>query len=471
MIAALACALAATLSLATAAPAAAKPVDDACSQASPSASMCIGADKVVEAGAAECRKAGAPDADCVMPAGHDVIAAEREAYLHSWVHRAAQLQYRLGNSLPLRDAQWLGTHNSFNAFANGETASHLDSNQQLTLAQQLDVDIRALELDLHWVPNAQAGGNAVVVCHGRGPDEQDAGCTTEALLSDVLPELATWLDAPAHRNEVLLLYLEDNLGDAAGYDAAVAQLEAGLRRADGSSLIFHPDSAATTADGCVDLPLGASRDDVLAAGAQVVMVGNCRSGWASDVFGWDDNHVESGNTAAYRPFPACDASYDRGVYAIKLVRYYEDSTWVSATVAAESPSDHAAGALTPARVASMVRCGVNLFGFDQLLPGDGRLQASIWSWGEQQPDAAAGSCTVQGADGRWATEACGGRHLAACRDASGAWSLTAKAVPARDAIKACGKQASAFAVPRSGEENSRLRAAAGSAPVWVDYRL
>ena len=241
----------------------------------------MGLTKLAEAGAAECRKAGAPDENCVMPAGHDNLGAERAAYANSWVHRAAQFQYRLGSSLPLRDAQWLGTHNSFNSFANGETVSHLDSNQQLSLAQQLDLDIRSLELDLHWIRSAHASGSeAAVVCHGRGAEEQHAGCTTEPLLSDVLPELATWLDADGHRDQVLLLYLEDNLGNAAGYAQAVAQLEAGLKRADGSSLIFHPDPADRTDKGCTNLPLDVSRDDVVAAGAQVVMVGNCRSGWA-----------------------------------------------------------------------------------------------------------------------------------------------------------------------------------------------
>src|SRR3954452_16427707 len=106
-IAVLACLLATALAFAASASAATKPFDDACAQNSPYASPCVGADKVAEAGATECRKAGAPDDSCVMPAGHDNPAAERAAYATSWVHRAAQEQYRLGDSLPLREAQWL----------------------------------------------------------------------------------------------------------------------------------------------------------------------------------------------------------------------------------------------------------------------------------------------------------------------------------------------------------------------------
>src|SRR4051794_30366462 len=206
----------------------AKPFDDACNQASPNASICLGADKLNEAAAAECRTAGAPDAACAAtPAGRDVNRADLDAYARSWVHRAAQAQYELGNSVPLSDAQWLGTHNSFNTDSNGPTLSHTDNNQQLTLTQQLDGDIRAIELDVHYLPTTDNGvSHAVFVCHGRGPDEYHAGCTTEAQFKDVLPEIAKWLGA--HPKQVLLLYLEDELGADAGYAETVSTLDSVL---------------------------------------------------------------------------------------------------------------------------------------------------------------------------------------------------------------------------------------------------
>ena len=135
---------------------------------------------------------------------------------------------------------------------------------------------------------------------------------------------------------------------------------------------------------------------MLAAHRNVVLVGNCRGGWAADVYGWDANHVESGSTPGYRAYPGCDASYGPAVYAAKFVRYYEDSTWLSAAIdPGQTPADHEAGSLTPERVAAMVACGVNLFGFDQFDPNDGRVAASIFSWAPGQPDAAAGACAVQ----------------------------------------------------------------------------
>ncbi|MDX6726763.1 MAG: hypothetical protein QOK49_1568 [Baekduia sp.] len=386
-------------------------------------------------------------------------------YQLSWVHRTVAFQSRLGDPLPLTQGAWIGTHNSFNALANGFTLSHGDSNQQLTLSEQLDVDVRSIELDLHVLQRPE--GPTVVVCHGRGPDELNLGCTTEPPLSEVLPLVRDWLRA--HPHEVLLLYLEDELGTADGYAAAVGQLDAGLRRVDGSSMLLRPADAAA-ANACTSLPPALTRDAVRAQGAQVVLVGNCRAGWSSAVFGWDDTHVESGDTAGYRPAPDCDATYGRDVYASKLVRYFEDSTVVAQAVSpTTSPAQATAERLTPDKVAAMTACGVDLFGFDQLLPEDGRLAATVWSWAPGEPDLARGDCTVQLAGGRWESAACTGpeRHPAACRAADGTWWTTA-AIPRPAAKTACGAAGGTFDVPRSGEQNTALRTAAGDATTWID---
>jgi hypothetical protein len=459
------------VAFATAPAAHAQSVDEGCAGASPSAAPCTGADKLAEAAAAECRRIGLPDEQCTLPLGHAVSRKIVDAYPGTWLHRTAAFQYRLGAPVPLLYAQWLGTHNSFNSPADQPTLSHTDSNQQLSLTQQLQIDVRALELDLHWVPSASAGGaNAVVVCHGRGPDEAHLGCTNEPRFAEVLPQIAGWLKA--HPSQVILLYLEDELGAAAGYSETVSVLGSVLRRSDGSSMIYRPSPSQMTSKGCANLPLGVSRDSVRSAGAQVVLVGNCRSGWSSAVFGWDDNHVESGSTPKYRPFPACDATYPRSVYDSKLVRYYEDSTFVSGAVdPSQSPADSEADALTPEKVAAMTRCGVDLFGFDQILPHDGRIDATIWSWLKDQPSASSGRCAVQRTDGRWLTRPCSTRRRAACRMAGGTWTLSSRAVPYARAAAACRKRAAGFDLPRTGYENSLLRSAAGERGIWLRYRL
>ncbi|MEA2451186.1 MAG: hypothetical protein QOG63_3118 [Thermoleophilaceae bacterium] len=431
---------------------------DTCNGTSPSAAPCTGAVKLADAAAAECRRLGRPESDCNIPLSHEVAADVADAYRKTWLHRAAAFQYRLGRREPLADAQWLGTHNSFNSVNESPTASHTDSNQQLSLTQQLDVDMRSIELDLHYV------GGTVLVCHGRGPDEGNLGCTNEPPFAELLPKVKDWLDD--HPKQVVLLYLEDELGDPAGYAQSVSVLDDVL-----GPKILRPSPSEMTSKGCANLPLDVSRGDALSRGAQVILVGNCRSGWAADVYSWDDNHAESGSTPDYRPFPACDATYDRGVYDSKLIRYFEDSTFVSTAVdPSQTPAQQEADSLTPARVASMTRCGVNLFGLDQLLPDDGRIEASIWSWAKGEPTAKGGRCALQRADGRWLARACGQRHVAGCRAATG-WALTPKAVRHASAARACRALGARFGVPRTGYENSQLRALAGDRRVWLRYAL
>jgi hypothetical protein len=442
------------------------PADQACGSVSPSAAPCTGLDKLAERAAAECRRIGLPERRCALPLGHQVSRRIVARYRKTWLHAAAAFQYRLDDGLPFLRAQWLGTHNSFNSTADDPTLSHTDSNQQLSLTDQLDIDMRSLELDLHYIPSATTGGaSTVVVCHGRGPDQANFGCTNEPTFAQVLPRIAGWLDE--HPRQVILLYLEDELGAGAGYADTLNTLDRVL-----GGKLYRPSASEMTAKGCANLPLGTSRDDVRARGAQVVLVGNCRSGWARDVYGWDAVHVESGSTPDYKPFPACDASYGRDVYDSKLVRYYEDSTFVATAIdPTETPAQHEANALTPDKVASMTRCGVGLYGFDQILPHDGRISASIWSWARNEPNAEGGRCGLQrAADGRWVTAPCKERHRAACRAADGSLSLTSRAVPYAAAGSACGT-AGAFDLPRTGYESSLLRAQAGAEDVWLHYRL
>src|SRR3954471_18438243 len=99
-----------------AAPAHAGEVDAACRANAAPAPVCVGAEKLGERASAECRRLGAtPDEQCVLPLGHRVIRRAVDDYESSWTHRALAFQYALGRDVPLSDAPWIGTHNSFNS--------------------------------------------------------------------------------------------------------------------------------------------------------------------------------------------------------------------------------------------------------------------------------------------------------------------------------------------------------------------
>jgi hypothetical protein len=127
------------------------------------------------------------------------------------------------------------------------------------------------------------------------------------------------------------------------------------------------------------------------------------------------------------------------------------------------------GEITGNEAAAMVACGVNLFGFDQLHPGDARLARAVWSW---SPWAwASGDCAYSGSDGRFHGDPCANKKPVACQNpTTGAWTVTTKPVTWKQAAKAC--KTGEFAVPATGWENTQLVAAkrtAGVGEVWLAY--
>ena len=443
-------------------------VDEACSGTVGSEAFCIGLQKLAERASAECRRVGIPEELCYTGFGRPVTQASVDAYRSSWVHRALEFQYELAHDVPFRDTPWIGTHNSFNSTSETPTLSHTDSNQQLSLADQLDIDMRSLEIDVHWFVSPRAGpdavetgGRAPVVCHGRPADEMHAGCSSERLLSEVLVEINDWLNS--HRKEVLLLYVEDAFDDSTGYAKTAEVLEQGLRRPSaegGRSLIHHPKAAP---DKCTRLPLGLTRRQVLDAGAQVVVVSSCGNGWGGTVFDWDPVEKES-RPQGFEGSPKCGPDFTRADYDNFVVRYFEDSTWIATTPAASTDDG-----ITPETAAAMTRCGVDLFSMDQILPEDGRLESLVWTWTAGDPPRA-GECAVQRADTRWATRACAEAKPAACRTPDGSWVLTTEPVTFGDATARCADAGARFDLPRTGYDNVKLRDVAGAAggEVWLN---
>ena len=378
-----------------------------------------------------------------------------EAYEKSWTHRTLAFQYSLANDVDFINAPWLGTHNSFNSLTEvGPALSPVDSNQQLSLTDQLRIDMRALEIDVHWFPSVRAGGAyAPVVCHAGAVSEHD-GCSTEPLLGPVLDQIAAW--AHAHPTQALLLYIEDHLDS--GYDTASAAIKQSL-----GSLVYPTGSSNGTPVEVLDQHL--TRDKVLGSGHQIVLVSNSHGGggaaWRSLVFTWN-KHLEQ-TPHGFQAYPACGPDYTRSQYDSTLVRYYEDSTWLSAGQGALTNSPDGEG-LLPSDVTQMVRCGVDLFGFDQIEPDDGRLNAAVWSWADGQPRG--GSCAYLGASGRWASSSCGKERPAGCVSSNGSWVVTDPVTEA-DAAAACGAAGATFTAPRTGYQNELLKTAAGGSATWI----
>ena len=362
--------------------------------------------------------------------------------------RQLDLQYELAGDVPMRNAPWVFTHNSYNSPAEmGLALSPQDSNQRITVVDQLDEGVRSLELDVHLFLGRP------VLCHSTGPH---LGCSTEKTFRQVLTQIRGWMDR--NPRQVLLLYLEGHLDDQAGYDLGAADLEAVM-----GNLIYRPAAGGAR---CEPLPLELTRKQVRAAGKRLVLYGDCGDGarWQSHVYD-DRQRLTASTNAPFQDFPDCGPDYKRPEYDSRQVRYYEDATGIGAATG----TGH--GRIAPPLVARMARCGVDLVGFDLLERGDARLAAQVWSWGANEP-VPGRDCVIQGASGRWFARPCGERHRVACRYATGLWKIARRAT-ARGAARACGNPGLLQAVPRTGYDGQLLLAAqkrAGAGAVWLGHR-
>lgn len=387
-----------------------------------------------------------------------------------WARQALALQYELSSDVGYRDAPWVGTHNSFNSPAEvGDTLSSGDPNQQITIVEQLNLGVRSIELDVHWFTRLGSSGKAVVVCHARGAAEGHAGCTNEPTLDQVLDPIVAWLRDPANGEQVINVHLQDELENATGYDAAAAILEQKL-----GTLLFRPPQPPPSE--CAGLPLDLSRDDVRAAGAQVVLVSDCGpgGGWPAAVFDWGEVH-EEGRPLGYREYSECDQDLTRPVYKQKMIRYFEDSTRLTEGVT-QGGGAQRRDRITPEIAARMARCGVDLIDLDQLVAEDPRFEALVWSWAAGQP--ARGRCAVQRVSkalpfGRWRSKPCSGERPVACRKPAGKWIVSANPVTPARAGAACERRQASHGAPRNGFEVQRLRQRMERKQifsVWLGYR-
>ena len=115
-----------------------------------------------------------------------------------------------------------------------------DSNQQLSLTDQLRLDVRSLEIDVHYVrrPAGRLPRRAV-------PTRATPAAPPSAPSPSGCPRSAT--GSRRNPREVLLLYVEDHL--RGGYDEGAEVLEAGL-----GPFLYRPPAGE-----CTPMPLGLSR--------------------------------------------------------------------------------------------------------------------------------------------------------------------------------------------------------------------
>ncbi len=373
-------------------------------------------------------------------------------YTNTWVHQALSYQRQLDHDQPLSRSTFLATHNSFNSKA----YYSFDPNQVNSITDQLRMDIRALELDVH------SFAGALVLCHGTA---EHLGCfPNNRSFRQGLEEIAQWLTAEENKNEVLILYFEEHI-NSADYSEAVQVIEDVL-----GTFVFKPQSG-----GCEGIPVALSKADILAADKQILLMSDgcpndLYSSWVYGGIGDYLNGYPTGDLENVADFPLCDTvDFDRDAFNSLLVRYYEDRTLISALYGDPPPP------ITAQKMPLLIKCEANIIGMDKLMPSDGRLEAAIWSWSPQQPVNLLGTedCATQTDSGKFIASQCDEIKAFACKHPlTQQWSAVTTTGTWQDGAALCAQQGLLFAVPFSGYDNELLKIAkqqAGVAEVWLNY--
>ena len=434
---------------------------------------CKALDTAAQLVASQCRAVNVPTDFCARYSGSAIGDPAIRDYLAGPVHSALRQQYRLGMTMPLRETLLPATHNSFN-YTNANTPptiSGMDPDQLYSLTQQLDLDMRAVEIDLHWFPSpGAAGGYAPILCHGF---TNHLGCTFERPARAGLQEIRGWLDS--HPDTVIMIYVENRLDDpvddvSESLPAGTAVIEATLGVHSDRDIVFRPGQLRPGA-GCPTqpIPLNVSLAQIRATGKQVLLYTNSGcgidAGWDALFFN-DTNVLENGDPLTVR-YPDC--TYSREQYQTSWTRFFDSSTLVDALAGGGSGQ-----LMSPDQIHAMVRCGVNSPSVNFLDPGTGQLAAFVWSWAYGQPLSGPGQpCAVHNGTGRFQAEACTQYLAYVCRTGQG-WQVTATRGPVTGGSAACAAEfpGSVFAVPRNGYHNELVKAAKSQAGVdraWLAY--
>ncbi|CAL8466894.1 g6430 [Coccomyxa elongata] len=464
--------------------------------------------------------------------------------VEQWLGNAIKTQLQLVRRLPFCLAQLLGTHNSAISLADGygnrdeyfqeyfkwirwvSSDSTLRTNDQyLSLTDQLNLGVRAVELDTHWVEGelriAHCGGfhagpfnvliravNVVasLLGHPIHWDTETVGCdpslssipvTMQRSFADALAELSAWLSLPENKDEFLVVFLDDQMDILTwGY---LPQLLREIQEAFPAGSIYTPPEHASHSN--ASWP---SMNDLLREGKRIMFVSGEDYGapMASLLF-----ERSSGTVCGWQEPPLADFGGPPSCIADGRPVFPGNRHTLTGTLFRVTTCELLYGPLNcgfiwksdnlpvldELSLPAVAECGVNMPCPDLLTPQ--RAAAAIWSWAPGHPyDVPAPPAVlriwhralswllhalswrphlqqedpqlcavISSKDGRWRAAACSADIPSACRDVKGGWLLK------RGERGQCA-DGTRFDVPHHSKENlalQRLLLKSGAMAAWL----
>lgn len=327
--------------------------------------------------------------------------ADIEKYKQSWVAKALSLQREIDLNAPFIQEISIGTHNSYNSASyHIPLIRYVDPNQTLSIYDQLEMGMRNIEFDAHWVLS-QDGKKDILLCHG---EDNHLGCSMfDRPFKEGLQELQTWLKT--NPNEIVLLYIERHVDGHEPYLASLLDQTVG-------SFIFKPTEVREKSDlkNCVAIPGNLTKADILKAGKQLLIVTKKCDGpnpsysdqdqypfiWNDYVFAGIGNipndpftFIDSTIGEDFKPYPDCgaDVIYADDPKHISLWRMFEDRTKLSNLTETKRQ-------ILPEDIKELLHCDINWISMDMLTVNDARLKAAVWSWASDYPIVNHGQCAI-----------------------------------------------------------------------------
>lgn len=385
----------------------------------------------------------------------------------AWAVRVLPLQHQIDVKLPLSDALWLGTHNSFD---NADDDSFVDYNQTMSLTSQLNKGVRQIGFDLHYAAGDNLLDEAVRLCHNNSNYHPECSSVTgDRKAAYGFEDIRQWVQN-GHQDQVVILRLD--LADSARHN--LNKVEDVIANQLGG-LIYRPAARSdhgnlNASTGCTGISPGLRKRDVLAAGKNVILLTaqSCQSdGGFNDVVFYES----ASNQTVKEP---ADITSSGVIY-----RAVDAHTRNSIL---EPESNTKPLKIKPSNVRQWLEQGLNVFelygygatGDNWIKDGTYPVQAKdmVWSWAEGQPSNGSDEdCAVMGNDGRFADETCSQVYAFACRS-GGDWRISSAWGGFNQGKGICSQEGGVFDVPQSAGELKALnqqKAAQGLAKVWVAY--
>ncbi len=380
-----------------------------------------------------------------ITSGSLAFADSIDDFNNSWVGQTLEAQRALDVYAPMSDNSFFGSHNTYNSEVYSTLFSYVDPQQKVSIKDQLRMGARFIEMDAHvgpifeteyWngIPYTVINDNELILCHGV--------CSMyDKKYGDGLDEVVSWLQSDNAKDQVIILYIEDHIGDS---------YQDNMRALLKNKLGNYVYESGHTPSNCGSIPNDLTKADVLSAGKNVLI--------------WKDNGCSSDSEFAAM-------AYD-GLGGID--RAWEDATSLSAI--ADFFNGGSTDLIEANEVLPLFELGKNLVNLDDMVTTDGRLEAGIWSWGVSQPDGGASNpdadCAIIKSDGRWYDRKCENTNLPyACEDDSGNWAVTSTKDTWSKGDEVCAALGGTykFSMPTNAVTNKALTNVSSQEKIWINH--